>query len=526
MPAYLRGNQLQHRTVPLRDASLRPPILISGKKRQMLSRYAQKTIVSTAHFMKNGPVKPCALPLQRSTMFRIAFIIGLILTACSISVTASPLPQPAEDNKKPDDNYLKIAKQIITRYDKDDDKKLSTDEWKKMLLSPAKADVNKDQQITVDEYARWARSKDRSKKAEPNRPAQTKPQPAPQKPKADGPKPAPPQKFQPQKLQQLKKPQPKNTDELKLVRENREKQEEQREQQLVEQIERELEQREQREREETKRRAMEQRERVEIEQNRRREIEERERDEMEQNRRRERGQRERNEMEQNQRREREQRERDEMNQNQRREREQRDSHEGNTHWENQIRSLEEARAQLHREHEDVARRPDENHTRRMAIRSEMDKLDAAMEEIFQKQKMHQPEQHERHDSNTRQHGNHHEDGNHHDNGEHHGHGNDGEHRHDPRHDGEMPAEKRIELLRIAFDHLAEAGMHDLAEEAWRRAKDMEQEIRRDNGPDREQVQHLIEESHRAIHAVNQRLDQVQRELQEMREQFNQLRNQR
>ncbi|MDB4644926.1 hypothetical protein OAF37_02595, partial [Rubripirellula sp.] len=86
--------------------------------------------------------------------------------------------------------------------------------------------------------------------------------------------------------------------------------------------------------------------------------------------------------------------------------------------------------------------------------------------------------------------------------------------------------KRIEMLRVAFDHLTEAGMHDLAEATKRRGQDLEQEMRKDNGSDQAQVQHLIEASNRAIHAVNQRLDQVQRELQEMREQFNQLRNQR
>ena len=90
----------------------------------------------------------------------------------------------------------------------------------------------------------------------------------------------------------------------------------------------------------------------------------------------------------------------------------------------------------------------------------------------------------------------------------------------------MPAEERLELLLVAYDHLTEAGMHDLAEETKRRAKELEQQLQRENGHGNEQIKRLIEESHRAIHAVNQRLDQVQRELQEMREQFNRLRNQR
>ena len=90
----------------------------------------------------------------------------------------------------------------------------------------------------------------------------------------------------------------------------------------------------------------------------------------------------------------------------------------------------------------------------------------------------------------------------------------------------MPIEKRLELLRVAFDHLNEAGMEDLADETRRRGEELERQMHRENGDGNNQIQHLIEESHRAVHAVNQRLDQLQRELQEMREQFNQLRNQR
>jgi septal ring factor EnvC (AmiA/AmiB activator) len=66
----------------------------------------------------------------------------------------------------------------------------------------------------------------------------------------------------------------------------------------------------------------------------------------------------------------------------------------------------------------------------------------------------------------------------------------------------------------------------LAEETKRRGKELEQQLQRENGHGNDQIQRLIEESHRAIHAVNQRLDQLQRELQEMREQFNRVRNQR
>ena len=164
----------------------------------MQTRYHQKTIVSNRHFIKNVQFTSCVLPLERKIMFRIAFIIGLILTAFSLSVTASPQSQPAKNEKNADDNYLKIAKQIITRYDQNDDKQLNAEEWQKMLLSPAKADANQDQQITVDEYARWARSKDRSKKTPATTAQKTKSKvsdaaikPTPSKKTKTQPKPAP-----------------------------------------------------------------------------------------------------------------------------------------------------------------------------------------------------------------------------------------------------------------------------------------------------------------------------------------------
>ena len=103
-------------------------------------------------------------PLKRSIMFRIAFIIGLILTAFSLSVTASTLPQDPANEKQPKDKYMELAKRLINRYDKDDDQKLSKQEWQKLLLNPTEADANQDQEITATEYATWARVLDRDRK--------------------------------------------------------------------------------------------------------------------------------------------------------------------------------------------------------------------------------------------------------------------------------------------------------------------------------------------------------------------------
>ena len=103
-----------------------------------------------------------------------------------------------------------------------------------------------------------------------------------------------------------------------------------------------------------------------------------------------------------------------------------------------------------------------------------------------------------------------------------------DHQRDHGHHRDMPLEERIELLRIAFDHLNEAGMQDLADETRRRGEELERQREHEHGhkPENAHLQHLLEESHRAIHALNQRLDQVQRELQEMRGQLHERLQQR
>ncbi|OUX03596.1 MAG: hypothetical protein CBE00_14340 [Planctomycetaceae bacterium TMED240] len=437
-------------------------------------------------------------------MLRIAFLIGLISTAFSLTLTANPLPQTAKNKKKTDDNYANIAKKLITRYDANDDKQLSKQEWEKMLLSPAKADANQDQQITIEEYANWARSKDRAGKTKATPTKQAKPQTTPKKPAQN----------------QNTKPQQKTAEQDKDASRVLSQQ---REQQLINQIERQLEQRE-----------MEERERREGEQNRQREMEQRERPEGEQNRRREMEERERREGEQNRQREMEQRDR--------REGEHHAPRDGNEHWEIEFRKLEEARTLLHQERDEASRKFGDDHPRRIAIQAELNELEGAMKQLFHQRGKHEDRPHDQgdhahgdHELRDHEHRDHehrdHEHGDH-DQGDHeHRDHNPGNHdqqahqRRDHDHKDNMPTEQRLELLRVAFDHLNEAGMHDLAEETKRRGEELEQQLRRENDHGNDQIANLIEESHRAIHAVNQRLDQVQRELQEMREQFNRLRNQ-
>lgn len=70
---------------------------------------------------------------------------------------------PAGPVGKPDEKMISYAERIIGRYDANEDKKLVASEWKKMLMSPAAADANRDGAITVTEYAWWMQSRSRRK---------------------------------------------------------------------------------------------------------------------------------------------------------------------------------------------------------------------------------------------------------------------------------------------------------------------------------------------------------------------------
>jgi len=73
---------------------------------------------------------------------------------------AKPVAKPAVGGKA-DEKYLKYAKRLIDRYDKDEDGELTASEWSKMLMSPADADANRDARISVNEYALWMQSRDK-----------------------------------------------------------------------------------------------------------------------------------------------------------------------------------------------------------------------------------------------------------------------------------------------------------------------------------------------------------------------------
>ena len=64
---------------------------------------------------------------------------------------------------KAEPKMISYAERIIGRYDANKDKKLTASEWKKMLISPAAADADRDGTITVEEYAWWMQSRSKKK---------------------------------------------------------------------------------------------------------------------------------------------------------------------------------------------------------------------------------------------------------------------------------------------------------------------------------------------------------------------------
>jgi Ca2+-binding EF-hand superfamily protein len=64
-------------------------------------------------------------------------------------------PKSSNADAKIDSKTLKYSERIVKRNDKNKDGVLTPSEWKEMLMSPAKADFNRDGKVTVEEYAMW-----------------------------------------------------------------------------------------------------------------------------------------------------------------------------------------------------------------------------------------------------------------------------------------------------------------------------------------------------------------------------------
>ncbi len=77
------------------------------------------------------------------------------------TTSGNTLPRSTKSARvtRPDEKFVKVAERIVKRYDKNGNSELTPSEWKKMLMSPAAADTNRDGKITIHEYATWMNSR-------------------------------------------------------------------------------------------------------------------------------------------------------------------------------------------------------------------------------------------------------------------------------------------------------------------------------------------------------------------------------
>ena len=61
------------------------------------------------------------------------------------------------------ERYLKVSERLFSRYDKNGDKALTESEWSTMLIDPRAADTNRDESISVEEYAKFMMSRQRTR---------------------------------------------------------------------------------------------------------------------------------------------------------------------------------------------------------------------------------------------------------------------------------------------------------------------------------------------------------------------------
>lgn len=98
---------------------------------------------------------------------------------------------------------------------------------------------------------------------------------------------------------------------------------------------------------------------------------------------------------------------------------------------------------------------------------------------------------------------------------HHGNGEEREHRH-PRHEEEEHADaaRRIGHIRRAAENLNEAGMHEMAEDLFHRAEEMERELHREAGGERGPE---LRELHELVNDLRAQLRELRNEIRELRE---------
>jgi hypothetical protein len=81
--------------------------------------------------------------------------IGLMIHEFVLRTLDAPVANKKISGLHFDPKYEKVAQRILDRYDKNQDGSLTKDEYSKMLMSPAEADLDKDGKIGLIEYAQW-----------------------------------------------------------------------------------------------------------------------------------------------------------------------------------------------------------------------------------------------------------------------------------------------------------------------------------------------------------------------------------
>lgn len=152
--------------------------------RKYLSRYPDQTSRLLKEKMVNDGVNRELFPLLLIVGKSSEEMLPMLLEACtsddrslaeSAVTSVDTLIQQLRQHKQNrslaeqlgvqelDAKLVTYSKRIVGRYDSDNNQVLTLDEWRKMLMSPAAADLDKNNSITINEYAAWMQSRQKKK---------------------------------------------------------------------------------------------------------------------------------------------------------------------------------------------------------------------------------------------------------------------------------------------------------------------------------------------------------------------------